>query len=148
VPEVRVITDACCHIPEAHKSGRVGRGYCACGVLILDGEDKEIARIGDYLGEMTVPESEYNAIIVGLERASKYCRDVIEVWSDSQLVIKHLNKEWRLGAENLKPLYDRIKQLENRYKEVKYFHHPREVPLAKEADKIADSYYRKYHQKK
>lgn len=141
--KIKIVTDACCHIAHAHKKGRNGWGYCACGILIVDEDDNEIARYGKYLGEKTVPESEYNAVILALEKASSYCRNEIEIWSDSQLVIRQLNKIYRLNAENLKLLHDRIVTLEGRYNIVKYFHHLRTAPLARIADEIAQEYYEK-----
>ena len=138
----KVVTDACCHVPEAHKKGRMGRGFCACGVVIIDKEGNTAHETGKYLGEMTVPESEYQAIITGLEEATSFSREEIEVWSDNQLAIKQLNKEWKLNADNLKPLYDRVITLCGRYKGVKFFFHKREAPLARAADKVANKYYK------
>jgi hypothetical protein len=48
-----------------------------------------------------------------------------------------------LKAPNLKPLFDRVKTLERRFRTVGYFHHTRDSHTAKEADKIAHEYYRR-----
>jgi ribonuclease HI len=147
VEKLIVVSDACCKVPDAHIPGRIGVGKCACGVIYLNGSKEEknkIKSIGQYLGEMTVPEAEYNGLIFALDNASDICRWDLEIWLDSQLVIKHLNNEYKLKAKNLKPLFDKVRSLENRFKSVMYFHHDRENQLAKIADSIAHDYLVKF----
>jgi len=143
--KVRIIVDACCHIPGAHKLGRSGRGKSACGVLIID-ENGQEHEFSNYLGEMTVPEAEFRALIHALDKAVIVSRRDIEVWTDSDLVVKWMKGEYRLKKEHIKPLFDKAKQFENRYRSVEYFHHPRSSRNAMRADQIAEKEYKK-HQK-
>ena len=109
-------------------------------MVYLEGEkklEKKLVELGRYLGEMTVPEAEYNGLIFALDHASEMCRWNIEVWLDSELVVKHLTGEYRLKAENLKPLFDKVKSLEKRFKSVAYYHHSRDNVIAQEADRVA-----------
>ncbi len=142
VRKLVIVCDACCKVANANLPGRSRTGDCAAGAIYLNGEKnltKKIAEKGEYLGTMTVPEAEYNALLMALEHAASICRHEIEVWMDSELVIKHLNKVYRLSADNLKPLYDRVKQLEARFDSVSYYHHNRENACAREADRVADA---------
>ena len=41
----KIIVDACCKIPNAHLSGRQGKGKSACGVLVIDEQGNEIAKV-------------------------------------------------------------------------------------------------------
>src|SRR3990170_5785198 len=123
--KIKVVTDACCHIPQAHLAGRIGRGFSACGVLFFDEFDQVLDELSQYLGEKTVPEAEYGALIFALERASEYSRGDLEIWMDSELVVRHMNGTYALRKPNLKELYDKVKILERRYLGgIKYFHLP------------------------
>jgi len=136
-----VVTDAHVVVPNANVAGRAGKGKAACGALFLNGCKELSAKIDEictYLGEMTVPEAEYSAVKFALDHASNLCRNKLEVWSDSELIVNHLTGKYRLKADNLKPLFDAIRILEHRFEQVEYFHHTRENVMAKAADKLAE----------
>lgn len=143
MPVTKMIIDACCKIPDANKPGRSYRGKSSCGILIIDEKGDEHER-SMYLGEMTVPQAEFNGLLYALDIAAEYTRGKIEVWMDSELVIKWMTGDYRLKKEHIKPLFDEAKQLEKRYKEVKYFHHRRDSELAKKVDKIAQIEFKKH----
>lgn len=138
----KIIVDACCVVKDAHLKGRAGKGKCACGVLIIDehGIEHEFSK---YLGEKTVPEAEFEGLIFSLDKASEILRRnrSIEVWMDSDLVVKWMNKDYRLKKEHIKPLYDRAHELSLRFAEIRYFHHPRDSALAKRVDALAHKEY-------
>jgi len=143
IKKLIVVSDASCIVPRAHEPGRAGRGEAACGVVFLAEEkklDSVIGEKGKHLGEMTVPKAEYSGLIFALDCASEYCRGDLEVWLDSQLVIRHLNGTYKLKAKNLKPLFDKVRSMERRYDSVAYFHHARDNEIAKLADEIAGRY--------
>ena len=142
--KVKIYIDACCHIPQAHKKGRAGKGKAACGILIIDDCNNEYSH-SKYLGDMTVPEAEFHGLIFALDKATEYTRWHIEIWMDSELVIKWMKKEYRLKKDHIKPLYDKATAYAERYKLVEYFHHGRNALLAKKVDKIAQSEYEKHH---
>ena len=136
---IKLICDACCKIPNANIKGRLNKGKAACGIILLDEAEQSIIQKGKYLGELTTPQAEYNGLIFGLDLAAGYCRNEIEVWMDSELVIRQMNGEYGIKSDNMKPLFDEVKRLERRFKiEPKYFHHNRTAKLAKLADKVAN----------
>ena len=139
---VKVIVDACCHVPKAHLPGRSGKGKAACGVVILDENGVE-SEYSKYLGEMTVPEAEFHGLVFALDKASECTRGQIEVWMDSELVVKWMCKEYRLKKDHIKPLYDKAEALSRRFQSVVYYHHSRDTVNAKKADKIAEAEYNK-----
>lgn len=143
IQKAKIIVDARCQIPNAHKRGRVGRGKATCGVIIIDERGNE-HQLSKYLGDMTVPEAEFNGLIFALEEASAITRYDIEVWMDSELVIKWMRGEYRLKKPHIRPLFDQAKQNAERFKSVDYFHHDREAILAKRADVLATAEYRKH----
>ena len=54
-------------------------------------------------------------------------------------------KEYRLKKQHIKPLYDQVYALSQRFAGVKYYHHSRECEPAKKADSIAEAEYKKHH---
>jgi ribonuclease HI len=135
--KAKIIVDACCKIPEAHIKGRFGKGKSACGVLVIN-ETGEEYFFKKYLGEMSVPEAEFKALIFALDEAVSISRRDVEVWMDSELVIKWMNGEYRMRKEHIRPLFDEAKKLTQRYKNVSFYHHSRETINAKKADKLAN----------
>jgi ribonuclease HI len=143
----RIYVDACCHIANAHIKDRIGHGRSACGGFIVDTDNNEY-EFSKYLGDKTVPEAEFEGLIFALDKASEVLKrnQAVEVWMDSELVVKWMNKEYKLKKPHIKPLYDQATVLSQRFASVKFYYHSREMEPAKKADRIAESEYRK-HQK-
>ena len=108
------------------------------------GEEHEFS---SYLGEKTVPQAEFEGLIFALDKASETLRrnQDIEVWMDSELVVKWMNKIYRLKKDHIKPLFDKANDLAQRFSSVKYFHHSRETELAKRADSLAHTEYERHN---
>jgi ribonuclease HI len=143
----KIYVDACCRIPNAHLKDRIGFGKSACGVLIIDDKNNEY-EFSKYLGDKTVPGAEFEGLIFALDKASEVLKrnQAVEVWMDSELVVKWMNKEYKLHQPHIKPLYDQATSLSQRFVSITYYHHSRETEFAKRADRIADNEYKK-HQK-
>ena len=146
VKKLKIICDACCHVPNANLKGNVGRkGKAAGGILFLDENDTVIDEFGAYFGEKTVPQAEYQAVIVALDKASGICRNQIEIWTDSELIVRQMNGDYGIKSGNIKPLFDELKKLEKRFDVVKYFHHGKKSVLGKKADALAEKEYRRHN---
>ena len=98
-----------------------------------------------YLGEKTPPQAEFEGLVFALDKASEVLNrnKNIDVWMDSELVIKWMNKVYRLKQDHIKPIYDDANKKAQRFTEVKYFHHPRTSEYAIRADRLADNEYKK-----
>ncbi len=143
--KIKIVTDACCKVPNAHIPGRRNKGHSACAVLLVGENDEIISSYSKYLGEVTISQAEYQGLIFALDKAAEICRGEAEVWMDSEFVVRQLNGDYGIKSENMKPLYHQVKTLEQRFlKGVKYFHHPRTARLAKKADQLANAEYRKH----
>jgi len=142
----RIYVDACCYIPNAHLKDRIGNGESACGVLIIDTNNEEY-EFSQYLGDKTVPQPEFEGLVFALDKASEVLRrnQSIEVWMDSQLAVKWMNREYKLRKEHIKPLCDRARALSQRFAGVSYYHHSRDSEFARRADRIAEAEYKKHH---
>ena len=108
---------------------------------MVGGQDEIVEQRAKYLGELTIDQAEYRAVIFALDRAAAFCRREIEVWMDSEVVVGQLNGLFCLRSDRIKPLFDEIKELESRFYKVTYFHHSRGSFWARAADKIANEEY-------
>ena len=141
--KLRVICDACCRVPEYRQNipRHRARGKSACGYVFVDCDGKIISQKAKYLGDLTVAEAEYQALIFGLNNVAGFCRQEVEVWTDNEIAVGQLNGYYCLRSERIKPLFDEVKKLEMRFKKVTYFHHSRGSFWARQADKMANDEY-------
>ncbi|MBI1917013.1 MAG: ribonuclease HI family protein [Planctomycetes bacterium] len=86
------------------------------------------------LGEMTNNQAEYTALVRALEHALELAPDDRVVFhSDSELMVKQLNGEYRVKNEELRPLYEEAVRLRRQFKQPVAFRHVR-----REQNKRAD----------
>ena len=96
-------------------------GHAGAGVVVVDEQGKELRRKSYYLGPThTNNEAEYLAILKGLDLAAGYCRRTVTVYSDSQLVVKQLNGDYRIKAENLLSLQRQTAMAQSTFGTVAY----------------------------
>ncbi len=108
-------------------------GDAGIGIVVYkDGED--IVRESKYIGKETNNVAEYTALLTLLEMLEHHGIKEIEVFSDSELMVKQLSGEYKVKNEGLKPLF--MKALAHK-KKIKYSvgHVRREKNT--EADKLA-----------
>ncbi len=98
----------------------------------------EIARHKEYIGEHTNNVAEYRAIIKALTVARKYSRWNLIIHSDSQLVIRQINREYRIKSEQLANLCDVVYEKKEFYENVEFVYVPRTNPYIKECDRLCN----------
>ena len=86
-------------------------GPAAIGAIIKDEQGKLITTISQPIGRATSNQAEYRAIIAALEHAIRLGANHVEIHSDSELVVRQINRRYRVKTASLKPLYQRVKQL-------------------------------------
>ncbi|MCL6472364.1 MAG: ribonuclease HI family protein [Firmicutes bacterium] len=99
-------------------AARGNPGPAGAGSLIIDPEGHVLAEMSEYLGETTNNVAEYTALILALEKASKFNAEEIEIRSDSELLVRQLSGEYKVKNEGLKPLVERVRSLLSGYKRV------------------------------
>lgn len=107
-------------------------GPAATGVIILDMEDNVVKKSSKYLGETTNNQAEYQALLEGLGLALELGVKKLEVYMDSELIVKQINGIYKIKNVDLKPHYDEIKKLAERFERVSFTHVPRAM------NKLAD----------
>jgi ribonuclease HI len=83
-------------------------GPAGIGVVITDPEAGEVARANDYIGEATNNEAEYEALLLGLDRARALGSREVEIVNDSQLVERQVRGEYRVKKAELRVLRERV----------------------------------------
>jgi len=88
---------------------------------VLEAEDGTVldAR-GETIGVATNNVAEYRALIAGLEKAIELGIDELEVVSDSELLVKQMQGEYRVKNEALRELNDEANSLERKLGRVRY----------------------------
>jgi len=85
-------------------------GNMAIGIVIYkDGE--LFKKISEAIGYGTNNIAEYKALIRGLEEAKKINPKRIDVYCDSQLVVKQLNKIYKVKDKGIIPLFNRVEEI-------------------------------------
>ena len=112
-------------------------GPAAAGVVIRTQDDGTVLHVaGVYVGRATNNVAEYNGLLEALKRAAALGADEIEVLSDSELLVKQMNGEYRVRNAALKPLFEEANRLWNKFAKVTIRYISREQN--QEADKIAN----------
>jgi ribonuclease HI len=123
---IRIYTDG---------GSRGNPGKSACAFLIIK-EDKEVYSISKFLGIKTNNEAEYHAIINALNWVENNKEDKeIKLFSDSELVIKQINGEYKIKKTHLKELNKKVRDLieENDF-DIKFSNVKRENRFISQAD--------------
>ena len=102
-------------------------------VLVIDGEKKFYKK---YIGKTTNNPAEYQAFVLGLEKAKEAGAQEVECFLDSELVVKQLNREYKVKDKELAVQFVRVWNLAQQFKLVKFTHIFRESN--KEADKMVN----------
>ena len=118
-------------------------GPAAAGAVIKNSESGEtVLNCSEYLGETTNNQAEYRALILGLQKVKGVfktrarVKKEIECFLDSELVVKHLNHEYKIKDAGLQPLFIQAWNLTLDFDAVTFTHIPREKN--KEADKLVN----------
>jgi ribonuclease HI len=96
-------------------------------------------KYGEYIGEKTNNESEYEALIFGLKKIKslvgkeKTKKTEIECYLDSELVVNQLNHKYKLSEKHIQDLFLKVWNLMLDFQKIS-FHH-----IMREENKTADA---------
>jgi len=111
-------------------------GLAAIGAIIKDEQGRVITSISQGIGRATNNQAEYRAIIAALENAVSLGASQVDMRSDSELVVRQINGGYRVKNASLKPLYQKVKQLQSQLTGFTITHIPRQQNT--EADSLAN----------
>lgn len=110
-------------------------GVAGYGVVAYDWNGKKLFSEGKSLGIKTNNEAEYMGLIAALNWAINSGNKEIELYSDSQLLVRQMRGEYKVKAANLKKLWLVAKTLAQSL-EIKFIDIRRELNI--EADRLAN----------
>ena len=119
----------------ADGASRSNPGPSGIGVVIYKNK-QEIYTISEYIGTKTNNEAEYLALLKGLDYLIEQDEQFVNCFLDSKLVVEQAKGNYRVKAENLIPLNQQLKSSINQFKEINFFHVPREKNTR--ADELAN----------
>ncbi len=110
-------------------------GHSGIGI-VLTINDKKIT-LSEYIGLATNNMAEYTALIKGLKLAKKNGVTSIEIFTDSELMVKQISGLYKVKSLKLESLHSNVIGLLKDFKSYSVKHIPRE--LNKEADCLANA---------
>lgn len=117
-------------------AARGNPGDAGIGIVIKDGQDRKIRELYKFIGQATNNIAEYTALIYGLQEALiSGLKDVV-VYSDSELLVKQLNGEYKVKNSNLRPQFEQFLHLKSGFQGLEVKQISREKN--KQADKLAN----------
>jgi ribonuclease HI len=107
-------------------------GPAAYGYVLEADDGTVLDARGETIGVATNNVAEYRALIAGLEKAVELGVDELEVVSDSELLVKQMQGEYRVKNEALRELNDEANSLERKLGRVRY------TAVRREHNELAD----------
>lgn len=117
-------------------ASRGNPGLAGAGAVISDPEGNVARELRKYLGVMTNNMAEYSALVMALAEAKAMGVGEVEVFADSELMVKQLNGKYKVKSADLLPLYNEASSLLKSFRRYKIVHVYREENSA--ADRLAN----------
>lgn len=117
-------------------AARGNPGPSGAGAVLIEPGGQVVARLGKFLGNQTNNYAEYMGLLIGLKHAKSLGAKEIEVFADSELLIRQLGGRYQVKSPSLRPLYEEAVKLLNDFSRVKLVHVPREMNAA--ADEMSN----------
>lgn len=119
-------------------ASRKNPGPAAIGVVVQRADGRELESLGEPIGEATNNEAEYRAVTKGLHLAAKHTAGAVEMRSDSQLLVRQLNGQYKTRKAELIELQRQVRAAEKPFSQVHYRWVPRQDPGLVRADALAN----------
>ncbi|MGQ0504961.1 MAG: ribonuclease HI family protein [Myxococcaceae bacterium] len=127
LPRVRVYSDG---------AARGNPGLSGAGAVLVEPSGQVVDRLGKFLGVQTNNYAESMGLLLGLKRARELGVKEVEVFADSELMIRQLGGRYQVKSPSLRPLYEEALKLLNDFSRVKLVHVPRDMNTA--ADEMSN----------
>ncbi len=112
-------------------------GPAGYGVVVEDEVGRPVAQLSEYLGRQTNNFAEYSGLLAALSYAIKHGFKALKVVSDSELMVKQINGDYKVNSPTLKELHTQAMKLIDQLDCFNISHVLREKN--KEADRLANN---------
>jgi ribonuclease HI len=117
-------------------AARGNPGPAGLGVVLYGPDGQTLERLCRYIGEATNNVAEYRALLLALERAEALGLAEVEIYSDSELLVRQIQGRYRVHHPGLRPLFAEARERMGRLRRVTIQHVRREANA--EADALAN----------
>lgn len=111
-------------------------GPAAAGFILADGSGRQLQGKALFLGQATNNAAEYTAIIKALEAAKQLGAKRLKVFSDSELLVKQINGQYKVKSEQIRPLFKQAVNLIAEFEDCQVRHITRDKN--KKADELVN----------
>jgi formyltetrahydrofolate-dependent phosphoribosylglycinamide formyltransferase len=108
-------------------------GPAAAAFVLNDASGAQLEAKAFFIGRATNNVAEYTGLVKALEAAAQIGTEQLSVFSDSELLVRQINGQYRVKSEQLRPLYQQAVSLLSRFKSWKVRH------ITRDKNKQADS---------
>lgn len=126
--EITIYTDA---------ASRGNPGKSAYAYIFLENKSVFFS-FSKYLGKKTNNEAEYEAVINALKEAANQGFKKIKLYSDSELVIRQIKREYKIKMPHLRKMVDEVRILENYFEKISFNNVSRENEFIQLCDKMCN----------
>jgi formyltetrahydrofolate-dependent phosphoribosylglycinamide formyltransferase len=111
-------------------------GPAAAGFILADPAGAQLQAKAFFLGRTTNNVAEYTAIVRALEAAKQTGAKQLTVFSDSELLVRQINGQYKVKSEQIRPLFRQAVSLLNEFENWKVQHVTRDEN--EQADKLVN----------
>jgi len=113
-------------------------GSAGIGAVLVNAENENeiISQHKKYIGETTNNQAEYQAVVLGLQKAKEMKAQEVEVRMDSELVCSQINGTFKIKNPEFQDSFIKIWNLRQSFRKIIFKHIPREQN--KLADKLVN----------
>lgn len=117
-------------------------GPSAAGYVVMNASEDILEESGAYLGITTNNQAEYQAVLLGLQRALELRAETVDFRIDSMLIVNQMSGVYKVKNRDLWPIYERIKELVGQFNKVTFTHVRREFNQRADAmvNKVLDEH--------
>lgn len=106
-------------------ASRGNPGPAGAGAVLLDPAGQVAAEASRFLGRTTNNVAEYQALLLGLELARRHGVTHLDIFADSELLVRQLTGRYQVRSPHLKPLYQAVRQALTSFPAWRLTHVPR-----------------------
>ena len=117
-------------------ASRGNPGPSGTGVLLLSPNDRKVVELSRFIDDATNNEAEYQALISGLQAAEEFGFQHLQIFLDSELVVKQVRGEYRVKNPRLQKLFREVMSRLQRFDDYDIVQVGREHN--KQADRLAN----------
>ncbi|OFX33630.1 MAG: hypothetical protein A2Z07_04775, partial [Armatimonadetes bacterium RBG_16_67_12] len=114
-------------------ASRGNPGPAAIGVIVQDARGRVVGEIAEYLGETTNNVAEYQALLHALKDAKARGASELEIYADSDLLVRQINGSYKVRSPHLAPLHAAAARALAGFAKWRIGHIPREKNTAADA---------------